>query len=87
MSGKRLTNEEKRKAVKVFKDVHGFEVVNNPAHCPKCLRKNGRRRMYCLEHRWAYEGWLGSGMITLIALRDRELQQALKTEGLWFDQN
>jgi hypothetical protein len=87
MASKPWSEAEKKKAVAAFKKVHPeFTVVSNSAHCPKCLRKDGTRRMYCAYHRWAYEGWLStSAMITLIALRDRQLLQALKAASLWFD--
>lgn len=84
-----LTEEKRKKAVKAFGRAHPeITVYDWPPHCPNCLNKSGKRRPYCEYHNFAYRGWLiggkGCAMIGAMAVKDQELKNALKAEGLWY---
>jgi hypothetical protein len=85
----RKRGERQRKAIIVFRNAHRGEewsIVPNVPHCPTCLRTSGKRRPYCRQHRWAYEGWLSSlAMVTQLAQRAPRLKDELKKAGLWFE--
>ncbi len=78
--------EEREKVIRAFHQVYPeWEISSNQKRCPECARQHPHRQIglnFCKYHHFASERWLGR-MAILIAFRDPQFKDKLKSEGLW----